>query len=462
MKKTYKELIVIGITGVILSLSACEKFVELGAPPTQVSYEDAFATDASAQSVVLGLYVSAAGNINNANMSSMTTFYPGISGDDLQYNATDATTLEFANNSLLNTNSAVSNLWSNLYQLIKNTNNAIAGLDASTSLTANIKNQLVGEAKFMRAYTYFYLVNLYGDVPLALENDNEVFENAQLPRASVEQVYMQIIEDLRDAEDKLGAAYQGTFRARVNKHAASALLARVYLYRGDYANAELFSTKVLTTADYQLPDPAVSFENDSQEIIFQIANLTGVTTFGANYITSANVVPAYTLPEAVYNSFESTPTVDLRQSNWISAKAVSDQVYYAITKYKLASGTGNEYHVVLRLAEQYLIRAEARAQQGDLAGAKADLDALRSRAGLIALGDNLSQAQLIRAVEQERLHELFGEYGHRWLDLKRTNRADEVLSAIKENWQPTSVLFPIPQGQIVLNPSLTQNPGYED
>ncbi len=438
--------------------TSCEKFVELGAPPTQVLLEDAFRTDASARSVVLGLYVSTV----NSNISGTTTFYAGMSADDLQYNGSDAGLAEFANNGLLNTNSYVNNLWANLYQLIKNTNNSVVGLERSNTLTPAVKDQLLGEAKFMRAYAYLQLVNLYGAVPLHLKSDLDVFEEVDLERSAIDQVYNQIVVDLTDAENKLATAYEGTFRARVNKHAASALLARVYLYLGDYEKAETFSSKVLASSEYSLPAPTSNFINDSRETIFQLANLTGFTTFGANYITAPTISPIYSLPARVFNSFETAPNMDLRKTNWVAPKAVSGTQYYAITKYKVSAGTGNEYHVVLRLAEQYLIRAEARANRNNLSGSKADIDAVRTRAGLTGVSNDLTQTQMLAAIETERLHEFFGEYAHRWMDLKRTNRATAILSPIKPNWQTTDILFPIPNAQILINGKLTQNPGYED
>lgn len=460
MKLNNKIIISLILTNGALLFSSCEKFVDLGAPPTQVITGDAFASDASANSVIRGLY----STVLNINLSGTTTFFTGIAADDLQYNATDAGITEFASNNILNTNNNVANLWYNCYQLIKNTNNAISGLDASNSLTPTIKDQLIGEAKFFRAYAYFYLVNLYGDVPLQLRNDLYAFEDASLPRAGIQQVYDQIVSDLKDAESKMQTNYDATAspRGRANKAAASALLARVYLYQKDYQNAELYATKVLQSSDYGMPAPDKNFQNTSSEVILQLGNLTGVTTFGANYITAATAVPGYTLPDAVYNSFESSSTTDLRKMNWTSLKTISGKNYYAITKYKVASGTGAEYHIILRLAEQYLIRAEARSRLNNLSGARADIDAVRSRAGLTGINNGSNQTQLLTAIETERLHEFFGEYGHRWLDLKRTERANEVLSPVKSNWQPTDMLFPIPQAQILINTKLTQNPGYEN
>jgi len=455
-----KTILLLTITSGSLLVSSCEKFVELGAPPTQVLASEAFATDASANSVIRGLYTATL----SINLAGTSTFYTGLAADDLQYNATDPNTAEFYSNSLLNTNGNVANFWSNCYQLIKNANNAISGLEASTTLTPSVKDQLLGEAKFFRAYAYFYLANLYGDVPLQLRDDLHAFEDAALSRMPVQQVYDQIIADLKDAESKMATTYDATAspRGRANKAAASALLARVFLYQKDYQNAESYATKVLQSSDYGMPTPDKSFINSSNEVILQLGTQTGVTTFGSNYITAATSTPGYTLPDAVYNSFETAPNIDLRKTNWTSPKAVSNKIYYAITKYKVASGTGSEYHIVLRLAEQYLIRAEARARLGKITEARADVDAVRNRAGLAGLSTSLNQTQLLAAIETERLHEFFGEFGHRWLDLKRTERASTVLSPIKSNWQPTDVLFPIPQAQILINKNLTQNPGYED
>lgn len=458
MKKNYKNFIyTILIIGAVFTVSSCKKFVELGAPPTQIGFDDAFKTDASAQSVVMGIYSQSSAAVNG--FLTYVTFYPGISSDDVQYNGTDAGIQEFSKNALLSTNSFVNNTWGNIYQPIKNTNNAISGITASTTLTASTKAQLLGEVKFLRAYFYFYAVNLFGDVPLPLKDDYSAFENAALPRTPSAQVYEQIIKDLTEAQAVLPTSYAGTFRGRANKHAATALLARVYLYQKDYANAEAQAAQVISTGTYSLPAPELAFINNSNEIIWQIGNTTGVSVPGNGYVSAAASIPVYSLTDGTYQSFESTS--DLRRANWTSAKTLGGKIYYSITKYKIGSGTGNEYNVALRLAEQYLIRAEARAQQNNLSGAKTDLDAVRLRAGLVGVSPTLTQAQMLSAVEQERKMELFGEWGHRWFDLKRTNRANAVIGSLKPTtWKATSVLYPIPDAQRLINTALTQNLGY--
>ncbi|MCX2479378.1 RagB/SusD family nutrient uptake outer membrane protein [Pedobacter sp. MC2016-15] len=439
------------------TFSSCKKFVELGAPPTQVVLEDAFKTDASATSATLGMYtfVNTSGNGYLANHH----FYTGVSSDDLQYNAaSDPSIQELANNAILNTNGYTLSNWSLSYSAIKNANNCITGLEASNTLTPAVKSQLLGEAKTFRAFCYFQLVNIFGGVPLVLADGQDAFNKALLPRSTVAEVYAQIVKDLTEAQALLPVAYAGTLRGRINKYTATALLARVYLYLKDYTNADVQATQVISSGTYSLPAPELAFVNSSNEILWQIATNLGISIQGASYLTPVNVIPTYTLGDVIYRSFESP--ADLRRSNWTIVKNIGGKTYYGITKYKVSAGSGNEYNVVLRLAEVYLIRAEARAQLNNLAGARADLNTVRTRAGLPTLSTTLTQPEVLVAVEQERKVELFGEWGHRWFDLKRTDRAVQVLTGLKPAFKTTSLLFPIPQSQIIANTNLTQNPGY--
>ncbi|MNL53547.1 SusD family protein [compost metagenome] len=112
------------------------------------------------------------------------------------------------------------------------------------------------------------------------------------------------------------------------------------------------------------------------------------------------------------------------------------------------------------MAEQYLIRAEARAEQGDLIGAKEDLDKIRTTAGLTGT-TALSKQDILDAILKERRVEFFTEQGHRFFDLKRANALDAALAPVKAGWNPTDQLLPLPESELTLNPNLNpQNPGY--
>ena len=161
------------------------------------------------------------------------------------------------------------------------------------------------------------------------------------------------------------------------------------------------------------------------------------------------------------NAFEAG---DERSTNWVGRFTDVTGTWYYPFKYKVQDGNQavpiTEALTLLRLAEQFLIRAEARTQQGNFTGAQEDLNMIRNRAGLANTTAN-DQSSLLMAIEHERRVELFTESNHRWFDLKRTRRADAVLGGIKSNWQPTDVLYPIPQSDFDKNSNLKpQNPGY--
>ena len=169
----------------------------------------------------------------------------------------------------------------------------------------------------------------------------------------------------------------------------------------------------------------------------------------------------YALSDTFLEAFEAG---DLRHANWVESISNTDNTVtlHFAHKYKaLFTETESlEYSILFRLAEQYLIRAEARAYLGNIPGAQEDINTIRNRAGL-ANNSASTVNDLMEAILQERQVELFTEQGHRWFDLKRTGNASEVLSAIKPNWQSTDVLFPIPETELETNPNLLpQNGGY--
>jgi hypothetical protein len=174
---------------------------------------------------------------------------------------------------------------------------------------------------------------------------------------------------------------------------------------------------------------------------------------------SPGIRPQYAISDGLLNSFEPG---DLRRSQWIKATTGGTTTYYYPYKYQvISSPSPAEYNVVLRLAEQYLIRAEARAWLNNVEGAVADINVIRRRAGLPSLPITISQDQCLAAVEKERKTELFTEWGHRWIDLKRLGRANDVLSAEKGSvWQSADQLYPIPFSEIDRDPNMVQNPGY--
>ncbi|MBW7941210.1 MAG: RagB/SusD family nutrient uptake outer membrane protein, partial [Candidatus Kuenenia stuttgartiensis] len=168
--------------------------------------------------------------------------------------------------------------------------------------------------------------------------------------------------------------------------------------------------------------------------------------------------PDFPLTDQLINAFEAS---DDRKNSWVATKAMDGQTYYYPFKYKIGKYGEplTEYYIVFRLAEQYLIRAECNAHIGKINEARNDVNIIRERAALPATSASTTD-ELLTIIAKERRIELFTEWGHRWVDLKRTHKATEVLATLKPDWQPTDTLFPIPSEQILRNPSLTQNEGY--
>jgi len=453
-------------------LFSCKKLVDVKAPVTSTNAANVYANNATAAAVLTGIYI----NLNNTGLASGGSslgLSSALSADDLELDPSNSNSVYSAyyqNNLGAATNGF--EIWNEIYPFVFTCNSAIEGLNNSTGVTLPVKQQLLGEAKFMRAFFYFYLVNLYGAVPLAVSSDYKV--NSVLPRSSTADVYSQIVSDLKDAENLLSPGYVASDavssygdRVRPNKWAAAALLARVYLFTGDYSNAQAEATKVLGNSSTYTLSPlnqtflAASLGNS--EAIWQLQPINAERNTEDAFVYIPTTDATIHVSSYLLNAFEPN---DQRRVNWIGSIALGGVTYFYPYKYKAttySSGSATEYVMVLRLAEQYLIRAEAEAQQGNISGAQADLNMIRQRAGLnpTTASDKLG---LLAAILHERQIELFTEWGHRWLDMKRTGNANIIMSVVCPNkggtWSSNWQLYPVPSHEIQTGFNLTQNPGY--
>lgn len=454
---------VLGIFG-----SSCKKLLEVPAnEPGQLVTSNVFADSTGSVNGVVGMYVRAFRSYGP--LSGYLSIYPSLSADDITSTTTFYAPIynnqQTAGNATSQTGST-GIIWTGFYSnsVIYQTNAAIEGLTDTKGISNSLRNQLIGECEVVRGLSYFYLTNLYGEVPLALGTDYTV--NSKLPRSSTDDVYAQITKDLTDATGKLSVNYPSNGQARPNKYTAMALLSRVYLYRQQWKKADSLATAIITSGMYQLENINNVFIVGKKETIWQ-----GLTTSfysystqeGINFVPNGNNIPAFRLRQELLNAFEPG---DLRQSRWTKSNKVGGTTYFYPYKYKnhpgvQVSGTV-EGEVLFRLAEVYLIRAEAKINEVDLNGAIADINAIRTRAGLPNTTATTSD-QLKAALLKERQTELFCEWGHRWLDLKRLNLLNSVMAAEKPSIWPAdghAALYPVPYGQVLLNPGWTQNTGY--
>lgn len=437
-----------------MGLTGCDEILEVEIPIDQLASETVFVSDPTAEATVNGIYQSM---VTGLSYSSSLHYVPGETSDEfiLRSELTDV----YNTNELTEFDGPIGSMWTDFYKTIYNANNAIEGISASTTLTKEKSTRWIAEAKFLRAFCYFYMTNLWGDVPLILTTDIE--KTALAPRNTQVEIYDQIVLDLTEASKDLPinySNYTSNQRIRATKWAAEALLARVNLYLEKWTEAESHASSVISeTGTYKMITGLTAanspFIANNTEAILQIPYFNVEYAYeGAGLYTSAG---DYILRKGT-SLFEPG---DARKTNWTDE--VTGTAFLAPRKYKNEFGaTPVERATVLRLAELYLIRAEARVKLNNITGAQQDINVIRNRA-LLASTALTDPAQLLDLIALERQRELFGEYGHRWFDLKRTGQADQVLGAITGKiWSSTDKLYPVPDSQRRKNPFLTQNLGY--
>lgn len=465
----------------LITASGCKKYLEAPLPITSIAGSSAFANDgtsAAALSSVFGKLYSQ-GDFDGVGSIG---FLSGLYGDELKNLSTLPSNQALYEDGVSSTVGGVTTLWTSFYGQLYSVNLAIEGLTPATNL--NYRNQWLGEAYFLRGLLYFYLTNLYGDVPLVLSSD--YLTNNTLARSPRADVYKQILADLLKAQSLLDSKYHDANglvtqdRGRPNQAAVTALLARVYLYTGDWKNAESQAGSLIADAtDYQLTKPAQTFLVNSTEIIwgiepFQAGNYPYLVKDAVNYFLPKGKTPLAasilaSLSDSLVQAFEPG---DARYTNWVGIDTVPASgsnpmtIYYYAYKYKaIGAYTAPQESIALfRLGEQYLIRAEARAQQNNLGGSLADLNAVRTRAGLPA-STALSQTDVLGAIQRERRVELFTESGHRFFDLRRTGAQDALMTAVAAqkggSWSSFKAWWPIPLTDIQNDTHLIQTPGYQ-
>lgn len=398
------------------------------------------------------------------------------------------------------TNGRVNNAWVAIYNAIARANTVIEQAPKIKELlTEERRQEIIGEAYFLRAYHYYSLVRLYGGVPLVLETVKKPDpESVRIPRNTEQEVYDQIITDLAIAADKLPAVYGGDAsvnKARATKGAAHALLAKVYAQQPspDYNKVIQYADLVITsTAGYKLLGNYTELFDGSHynnaESILEVQYLGGNEgTWGPQmqlppsvsgdtwrkFVTpSHDLVNAYDAEGDVIRKnatilFEDVPWADEYWGN-----AVGSSVPFAY-KWKNAGGWNSADHVyLLRLADILLLKAEAHNELGQTGLAEQEVNKVRLRANLLELTpeQTASQASMRKVILNERRLELAQE-AHRWDDLVRSGNAVQIMNAVQDidlrngqpvnyNMQEFEVFLPIPQNERDRNPKLVQNPGY--
>lgn len=439
-------------------ISSCDNFTEVGLPASQLTAAAVFEDKATANAAMTDIYSKIRDNglLTGSlfGLSNQLGFY----SDELELYGGET---NFYNNALLPSGSEVSELWNSSYNQIYAANAVFEGVENSVSLPVAERDQLKGEALFVRALLHFYLLNAFGDIPYIRTTNYE--HNRVVERMTENEVYVLLKADLEQAIVLLPENYISEERVRPNKWTAEALLARVNLYMQLWDEASNAASAVLNQSELYFWEADLDkvFLKESTVTLWQLMpKILGDNSQEAETFSFISGPPPMSaLSNSLMDSFTAD---DQRKTHWTTPVTDGTAVWYHASKYKAIGNTGSamEYSILFRLAEQYLIRAEARAHQGDLIGAKEDLNKIRHTAGLPDT-EATTGAALLDAIILERRLEFFTELGHRFFDLKRTGRLDAVLSPLKAGWNSTDLNFPIPESELLLNPNLSpQNAGY--
>ena len=486
MKLKY-NLIAIALLG--FSFSSCSDFLEQN-PQTDLSENDFYKTADDILSAVNGAYSS----LQEGDIYGNWYVFGEIPSDNTrnQLSGSVTTQNEFDQFYIDTQNSMIANFWKAAYKVINRTNTILGRIDG-IEINTELANRYKLECKFIRALMYFNLVRVYGDVPLVLK-EISISESYDILREPKENVYNQIIADLKEAQD-LPVSYSTAEDGRATQGAAKALLANVYMTLHKYAEAETILAEIINSGRYSLLENTPGSLNidgyknvfspvnhNSKEGIFEIQFLKGGYGEGSNYANNfapensgTNVVAVggtggNNIPEMdIYNAYEegdlrrdfsmSLGYYDNRKNNeWVESRYVCK---FMDVPYQNNDASNN--YPVIRYADVILMYAEALNQNGKTAEACKYLNMTRRRGFGYQTTETspvdlqtTDKAQFALMVEQERRVELAFE-NHRWFDLIRTGRAVEVMRSKGFSLNETNLICPIPQKQIDVNLKLTQN-----
>lgn len=444
-----KKLIYILVVG--LMAASCTKIFDVY-PTASIADDEAIKDKSGVQHALAGTYNA----LQQGGMYGMDFPILGdLAADNLKWSGTSQDYGQIEEKPIPADNSIVEGLWASAYDGINRANNIIIKLPSIEGLNLDELNQFMGEALFIRSLLYYNLTMYFGNVPLKLEPTNNLDKIDVAPTQRLD-VLQQIAVDLTLAKDYLSAA---KVPGRANTYSASALLAKVRLTQFHFTGEKSYTlaakdeaSRVITQGGYELePEYANLFGPTSTsaesvfEVVYDLQNFNRL----AQYFFSRALIGRYEISpkQSFIDSFE-PGDVRLTGSIWYDEANLP----YGAKYVDVAGGTDRVY--VLRLADLYLIRAEANAYgDGSEEDIIADIDAVRTRAGLPATTAS-GKEQLKLAIEKERNHELAFE-GHRWIDLVRTKRAAGVLGI-----DPKYTLFPIPLSEVQTNNNMTQNIGY--
>jgi len=475
MKLNYKLVLTLVSLSAVLGTS-CQKETLDQKPQASLDATTAIKDAASLTAATLGIY----SGFQSGNYYGLRYFiFADLYADNMSHTGTFPSFATIANKQILPDNTELGSMWNSMYSTINRANTVIAAIPSIADQSV-VKDNVLAETRILRANVYFDLIRYWGGsktgfnqaggvgVPLVLTPTLVEADAAPRARASEATVLGQVITDL-DFAIGISTFANKNVTGRVGKDYAKALRARVALYMGDYATAQTYATELITSTRYALTAGA-DYKN-----IWALKN-TSESLWEVQYEpTNSNSIAFYYYTTATGGRNEIGTTSglnaaheagDLRQL--VNANTTGGAATNLKTLKFTRVATGDDNVVMFRLAELYLIRAEARAQLGgatNLVNSLADVNVVRTRAGLAANTTATTTATLMTAILKERRIE-FAHEGHRFFDLKRTNLLATTIGATYFGISGTidntfRALWPIPQRETLTSGGIiAQNTGY--
>jgi starch-binding outer membrane protein, SusD/RagB family len=434
----------------LIHLASCKKFLQVQPRDSASDLETIF-DKTSAETAVRGIYRSLADNSYYGSTFQSNGY---LQGDNLDWTDSRTVSLQFIQHDVRADNEEVASAWSAIYRTINRANYVIAKVPEveDALFTQTLRNQLIGEAHFVRALAYFDLARTWGGVQIVLTPTLSATDKNNIKRSTLDQTWAQVLSDLEAAEPLLP---ETTNRIRGTKKTVWALRARYHLYRQEWEQAETYAGKLIGDAgNYKLAKPYNAFFANNAvatpESVFELSySATNTNGHRNQWQPPANGGTRRWAPNVAFLALVNDPAVGGNR-NALVDKTTQGQWYGNL--YYRSPATDPAY--VIRIAELFLIRAEARAQQNKTIEAAADINAIRDRAGLTAT-TAVAKEELLLAIENERRIE-FAFEPHRWYDLVRTGRAAAVTGVTDVN----KYVLPIPIGELNADKALEQNTGY--
>ena len=444
-----KKIQYILLTAISLSTVSCSDFLDQK-PDKYISDAAVIQTLSSAKAALNGAYH----DLASSSYYGGQYFDAGVNlaADNVTWTGSLNYYYDFDTHQYSAENQLLSYAWYAIYATVNQTNQVINKVTVLNDGSESERRRIIAEATVIRSLAFFDLARTWGNIPVVKQATSSPTQFDGVKQTKAKDVYQLVVDDVLAIYNDLS---ESSDRVHVTRSAADAFLARVYLYLEQWDKAEQYASKVIDNGNYSLGTIQDLIDNkETAESIWELAYSSSFTNQQSTYWRSPDQGGRHEWgPSKELVQLLADPTVGGdRQAFYQDFSSAQVPDYFVGTLYHRS--TLDDDVIIFRLAEQYLIRAEARANQQNVSGALSDLNIIRRRANISEIVDVASTQELLNLIADERRVELALE-PHRWFDLIRTGKAESVLGI-----KTYQTIFPIPYNDIQADKDLVQNDNY--